>query len=109
MTQMEFQFTTGVNSGHPCLDGHFPGNPLVPGALLLAQVCHRIEVATGYGVGWVEQAKFHAPLRPDEVAVVRCTADARQAHFKAHAMRASGATQIASGTLRFTDRPGGGE
>ncbi len=49
---------------HPSLPGHFPGNPIVPGALLLDCV---IRAAQGRGlrVGGISQARFTAPLRPD--------------------------------------------
>lgn len=32
---------------HPALPGHFPGNPLVPGVLILAHVLAALAVARG--------------------------------------------------------------
>jgi 3-hydroxyacyl-[acyl-carrier-protein] dehydratase len=31
---VKVQFTIELNSGHPIFDGHFPGNPVVPGVCL---------------------------------------------------------------------------
>jgi 3-hydroxymyristoyl/3-hydroxydecanoyl-(acyl carrier protein) dehydratase len=53
---------------HPAAQGHFPGNPLIPGALLLAGALQ--EIAGGLGVGLsscrIRSAKFVAPVRPGE-------------------------------------------
>jgi 3-hydroxymyristoyl/3-hydroxydecanoyl-(acyl carrier protein) dehydratase len=45
---------------HPAYEGHFPGNPLLPGVLLLA------EAMTALGKpGWsIENAKFLQPVTP---------------------------------------------
>jgi 3-hydroxyacyl-[acyl-carrier-protein] dehydratase len=51
-------------SDHPALAGHFPGDPIVPGSLLLD---HAADIASKRG-GWlvtgVRMARFKAPLRP---------------------------------------------
>lgn len=52
---------------HPALAGHFPGNPVVPGVLLLQRVLGL--VAGHLGSGWrltVTDAKFVQPLVPGE-------------------------------------------
>lgn len=55
---------------HPSLAGHFPGNPVVPGVLLLEQV----EMAAERLCGWVPgprrlpQVKFVRPLLPGQTA-----------------------------------------
>lgn len=45
---------------HPTAAGHFPGNPIIPGALLLAEVLHSIAQAEGLVVNAcnVKAAKF---------------------------------------------------
>ena len=31
-----------INADHPCLAGHFPGNPIVPGVVVLDEISHAI-------------------------------------------------------------------
>ncbi|HEY8025797.1 MAG TPA: AMP-binding protein [Burkholderiaceae bacterium] len=53
-----------VEANHPALEGHFPGNPIVPGVLLLSEVVQlasRIRPVQG-----IRQAKFHMPLLPGQ-------------------------------------------
>lgn len=61
-----------VPSTHPALPGHFPGNPLVPGAVLLAMV---IETTERWHEGkarvkGMPAVKFLAPMRPDKVVML---------------------------------------
>jgi 3-hydroxyacyl-[acyl-carrier-protein] dehydratase len=53
---------------HPAAQGHFPGNPMIPGAVLLAGALH--EIAAGLGVDLsscrIRSAKFLAPVRPGD-------------------------------------------
>jgi 3-hydroxymyristoyl/3-hydroxydecanoyl-(acyl carrier protein) dehydratase len=53
---------------HPALAGHFPGNPLVPGVVLLdwAWQAAVAELPAGSQLLGVNHAKFLAPVRPDE-------------------------------------------
>lgn len=54
-----------------CLDGHFPGNPLVPGVVLLDQALARIGAALGMGAPVrLASAKFLAPVRPGQPVAV---------------------------------------
>lgn len=56
---------------HPCLAGHFPGNPVVPGVVLLDRVLEAIERRSGpTGPLRLPQAKFLQPLKPGEEARV---------------------------------------
>ncbi|MFD0738720.1 hypothetical protein ACFQZQ_05445 [Lysobacter koreensis] len=56
---------------HPCLPGHFPGRPLVPGVVLLEQVLEAIEAGHGpLGALRLPQVKFLQPLLPGEPARV---------------------------------------
>ena len=55
-----------VGPDHPSLPGHFPGDPIVPGVLLLARVLDAATHAFGSAVAGVPLAKFHARLKPEE-------------------------------------------
>lgn len=50
---------------HPALPGHFPGAPVVPGALLLDRIIAAVESAFDCTVSEIVSAKFHKPLRPE--------------------------------------------
>ena len=57
-----------VDAAHPALAGHFPGRPIVPGALLLDLVA-RVAAAAwpGMTVTALRQAKFTVPVLPGQV------------------------------------------
>ena len=60
-----------VEPTHPCLPGHFPGNPLVPGVVILDRVLDAIEAAHGpLATLRLPQVKFVQPLLPGEPATV---------------------------------------
>jgi 3-hydroxymyristoyl/3-hydroxydecanoyl-(acyl carrier protein) dehydratase len=58
--------------GHPAFDGHFPGNPIVPGVLLLDAAVHALCAAgdaTEAAVR-IEAVKFAGVVRPGEALVI---------------------------------------
>lgn len=56
-----------VADDHPALAGHFPGEPLVPGVVLLEYVAAAIDLKLGVRrVIAIPSVKFLAPLRPGE-------------------------------------------
>ena len=75
-----------IRADHPCLPGHFPGAPVVPGVLILDEV---LRASSARSIAW---AKFHAPLMPDEEFAIHIEA-------KKFSVR-RGDTLIASGALR---------
>ena len=63
------QFT--IAADHPCLAGHFPGRPLVPGVVVLDHVLAAIEAAHGpFAALRLPQVKFVQPLLPGETAEI---------------------------------------
>jgi predicted hotdog family 3-hydroxylacyl-ACP dehydratase len=62
-----------IDRKHPAFAGHFPGNPLVPGALLLCEAARAVDTRFGVRVRRVERAKFPAMLRPDVACAVELT------------------------------------
>jgi len=51
---------------HPAFEGHFPGHPILPGVVLLAEALAAIEAASGRKPDeWsIASAKFLAPVAP---------------------------------------------
>jgi 3-hydroxymyristoyl/3-hydroxydecanoyl-(acyl carrier protein) dehydratase len=68
MTTTMRRATYQVGSDHPATLGHFPGNPIVPGAVLLQIIARAIFGARpGHRCVAVRAAKFLAPVRPGDV------------------------------------------
>lgn len=65
-----------IGHDHPCLPGHFPGRPVVPGVVVLDRVLAAVEAAHGSLSAPLRlpQAKFVRPLLPGETAEVRIEA-----------------------------------
>ncbi|RDS82160.1 hydroxymyristoyl-ACP dehydratase [Dyella monticola] len=53
---------------HPCLPGHFPGHPLVPGVVLLEYVAQALRDWRNQRLARVREVKFLASLHPGESA-----------------------------------------
>jgi 3-hydroxyacyl-[acyl-carrier-protein] dehydratase len=51
---------------HPAAEGHFPGNPIIPGAVLLAEALQAIGTHLGIALQpcRIRSAKFPSPVRP---------------------------------------------
>jgi 3-hydroxyacyl-[acyl-carrier-protein] dehydratase len=88
-----------VPADHPSLAGHFPGNPIVPGVLLLDVILSRVEHATGCRAVRLQQVKFTSVLRPGEHALTRCEVSGNSAVFRAFTRWGSATVPLASGTL----------
>jgi 3-hydroxymyristoyl/3-hydroxydecanoyl-(acyl carrier protein) dehydratase len=61
-------------ASHPAAAGHFPGNPIIPGAVLLDEVIStiRAEMRTERRFE-LRTAKFLAPVRPGDVLTIGWT------------------------------------
>lgn len=55
---------------HPALAGHFPGNPVVPGALMLDEVIAALASCAGKTPSAIVAAKFLRPLLPGQRCIV---------------------------------------
>lgn len=74
-----------VPPDHPCLPGHFPGRPLVPGVVILDAVLAAIEAEHGMLPALrLPQVKFLQPLLPGEAADIAFerVADASRWRFR---------------------------
>lgn len=87
--------TVRIPADHPALPGHFPGNPVVPGVVLLDAVAALVEREWQLAVRGLPQVKFVRPLKPDESAEIVLERSDSGARFRIHA----GGEAIASGTL----------
>ena len=58
-----------IDSEHPSLPGHFPGDPIVPGAILLDHAIANVERAFGRKVAMILAAKFLVPVRPQQTVI----------------------------------------
>ena len=60
---------------HRAAEGHFPGNPIIPGAVLLSEALKAIE--TGFGIALlpcqIKAAKFFHPARPGDRLLIECS------------------------------------
>ena len=55
-----------INPSHPVFAGHFPGHPIVPGAMLLDRAQQLIESAEGVSLAGLAQAKFFSIAQPGD-------------------------------------------
>jgi len=56
--------TFRVPLDHSALTGHFPGNPVVPGSMILEAVQAAVDASGAGKCAVLELAKFVSPLRP---------------------------------------------
>ncbi len=88
-----------VPADHPCLVGHFPGDPIVPAALLLDLIFATVQEAQPKlgELRGVKSAKFVHPVRPDEEVGVffSVSGDRTTARFTCKTQ----AGQVASGEI----------
>ena len=74
MTMIELVF----QHDHPASQGHFPGDPIIPGAVLLSEAARAIasgldSAPTLFQLG---SAKFLHPVRPGDRVLIRFSCDA---------------------------------
>ena len=83
---------------HPAYAGHFPGQPILPGVVILAEVLGAVTGASGRNVGeWsLASVKFLQPVTPGEALTLAHSAtDRGGVRFEVLA----GARVVASGML----------
>ena len=95
-----FRASLRIDAAHPALPGHFPGNPLVPGVVLLEQVAAALKAWRGSAVGKLE-VKFVRPLRPGEEALIALDDEGARVRFE---VTHAGGGVLARGTLLSADR-----
>lgn len=79
-----FTHRVQITSDHPCLAGHFPDNPVVPGVLMLQQVVEAAAqwLGTAPTAQKIHNVKFLSPLKPEEVMDIALDGDATMLRFR---------------------------
>lgn len=71
-----------IPATHPCLPGHFPGQPIVPGVVLLDRLAASLE-QRGLGVlNSLAAVKFRAPLLPGQEAAMHLVIEHERLRFR---------------------------
>lgn len=89
-----------ISTQHASLAGHFPGNPVVPGVVLLDAVAHALsqQVGRAVTVTGMPSVKFLAPLKPEqEFSIAFTLKDAGRAGFDV----ATDAHKILTGSVTY--------
>jgi len=61
-----------ISAKHPCLSGHFPGNPIVPGTVILDEVMQIIlQQNSDYKLSGFTSVKFIQPLLATQEVTVQ--------------------------------------
>lgn len=96
---IEFRQRARIAPGHPCLPGHFPGNPIVPAVVLLERVEQALRAALGPGVRLraLPSVKFLNPLAPGVEFDIRLEIDGAAARFQCQAE----GRELAAGRLEY--------
>ena len=87
-----------IDAAHPSLPGHFPGQPVVPGVVLLDRVAAFLQRVAGVDLRRLPAVKFLSPLLPGQVAKLHVAIIGARARFRI----VRDETVILSGEAEFT-------
>jgi len=94
------RFFFEIPADHPSLPGHFPGRPVVPGAIILAEIVATALPTLGHGtrIAGFPSVKFVSPMLPAQ----RCELALTNNGTGSIAFELTHASQrLASGSLRY--------
>ncbi len=93
-----------IRPDHPAFAGHFPGDPILPGVLLLDEALYAIgaRLETELSACIINSVKFLSPVRPGEpVSVSFTVTDKGLIIFELQSV----ARKVATGVLCLPDAP----
>jgi len=104
---LSFSFT--IPETHPSLAGHFPGNPIVPGVVMLDRILqglkshipHTSQHEPTIVCLTIQAMKFKATLLPNELATVLYILGPNTCNFVVSTLRDQQEQRLAEGKLTF--------
>jgi 3-hydroxyacyl-[acyl-carrier-protein] dehydratase len=100
MNSVTYTTSVRIAANHPSLPGHFPGQPIVPGVVLLDRVLIEAErwLQRSVHPSSLPNAKFTAPLLPEQDAQLQLKLEGDELRFS---LSRNGAS-IAQGLFRIS-------
>jgi 3-hydroxymyristoyl/3-hydroxydecanoyl-(acyl carrier protein) dehydratase len=82
---MSFDYQQSIPSDHPALAGHFPGNPVVPGVVLLDLVREGLSAwLPDQRITGIRQVKFMRALLPEQALDIQLEIQSGRLRFRGH-------------------------
>jgi 3-hydroxyacyl-[acyl-carrier-protein] dehydratase len=104
LLRMNFEICRTIGADHPSLPGHFPGEPIVPGVVILDEILAVLnECRAGARLTGIPVVKFLAPLKPDQKFTIRLSATEPAAEEIAFSCTSAGRV-ITEGQLQIARR-----
>ena len=91
-------FSFSVSANHPSLAGHFPGNPIVPGVVILNSVIQAAQQHSGLPVNGVRKSKFVQILKAEEQVTIEF-GHVKEQHLRFKCLKTSDASLVGEGNL----------
>lgn len=98
-----------IAADHPAYAGHFPGQPILPGVVLLDEALHALATRLGrQDTAWqLKSVKFHSPVQPGESLTLHSAeSPAGGFRFEIRCLDVRGDERgVASGSVVFLQAP----
>jgi 3-hydroxyacyl-[acyl-carrier-protein] dehydratase len=99
-----------IAADHPCLEGHFPGNPIVPGVVLIDCVLAAIRSDSApplrQPLRAIPNLKFLQPLRPQTPFAICWNVQGDSVRFRCESGAGDAVQVHVQGVLRFQSDAG---